>query len=72
VTMNLESLAASAVESIQAADREAQEAQLAYVLGDFPSLFERKATAARERLEESYRELTKRADAVRGVTGEVS
>jgi hypothetical protein len=70
--MDLIAIATQAAETIQAADREAQEAQLAYVLGDFPSLFERKAAAARERLEESYRELTKRADAVRGVTGEVS
>jgi hypothetical protein len=70
--MDLNAIAASAVESIQAADEEALEAQLAYVLGDFLGLFERKAAAATARLEESYRELTKRADAVRGVTGEVS
>jgi hypothetical protein len=69
--MDLESLAAAAVKSIQQADDEAQEAQLAYVLGEFPKLFERKAAAARARLEETYRAFEQRANAARGDGGEV-
>lgn len=65
----MESFAAKAVESILAADAEAQEAQLAYVLGKFPELFARKAAAAQARLEESYREFEQRANAARGASG---
>src|SRR4051812_47875236 len=58
-----ELLAASVVKQIEDADSEAEQAQLAYVLGDFPKLFERKVAAARSRLEDRYRELNEHAAA---------
>lgn len=70
--MDLESFAAKAVKSILDADAEAEQAQLAYVLGDFPNLFERKVAAARSRLQESYRELNERSEPATGSAGAAS
>lgn len=60
--MNIDELAAGAVKQIEDADLEAEQAQLALVLGDFQPYFERKVAAARSRLEDRYRELNERTN----------
>jgi hypothetical protein len=67
---DIASVAASvAVAAIRQADDDAEQAQLAFVLGKFGPYFEKKAAAAQRRLEEKYLELERQESNTSG-TGE--
>mgnify|MGYP003466877988 FL=1 len=60
-TINVDRSVSDALKSIEQADEDAERAQLAFVLGDFQAYYESRYAAARQRLEDRYRELNERA-----------